>query len=392
VKQQTFDPRSSFKPRILVINSAQKWIGEAAYCLTLVQGLRSLGFFVILVCRKGNPLHQAALREQIPHYCLRMKGKFTGIDDLCDLLALYRIISRHHIDVIHCHRGKDHWLSACVRMLFPGKTRRIALVRTRHVTVPVKRHLFNRWLYKHATDAVTAVSKSAAASLKGLPMKRPIHLIYGSVDSERFSPMKRSVEILPQCGIPESEPAGPLVGLIARIQRIKGQVVFIQAAPRILEKQPHARFVISGTGAEERKDILRMRAKQLGIHGRFVMAGYREDIERLIASLDVGVVASLGSEGSSRIIMEYMASGVPVVATRVGGIPELLEQGDLGRLVDPGNPEQLADAIIETIVNQEETKKMKEKALLKARGFLNIKRFLEETLQVYCEVLSHNIR
>jgi len=393
VKQESFEPRSSFRPRILVINSARKWIGEAAHCLTLIRGLRSLGFPVILVCRKGFALHQAALREGIPHRCLRMKGKFTGIDDLCDLINLYRVIKKHHINMIHCHRGKDHWLSACAKMLFPGKTRRIALVRTRHVTMPAKRHIFNRWLYQYATDAVIAVSGSAAKSLAGLPMKRPIHIVYSAVDSERFSPLKRTEQIRRQCGIPESEPAAPLVGLIARItQRVKGQEVFIQAAVRILETLPQARFLIAGSGPDERKKAICHQAKQLGVFEKFTMVGFMEEIERWAASLDVGVVASLGSEGSSRIVMEYMAAGVPVVATRVGGIPEILDQGELGRLVDPGNPEQLADAIIRTIMNREETKGMKDKALLKARGFLNIKRFLEETLQVYREVLSHNIR
>jgi len=377
----------SFKPRVLVINSARKWIGEAAHTIMLVEGLRSRGIPVILVCRQGYAMEDAAEKYNIPCYAIRMRGNFNGIDDLHDLLSLRSIIKKHNIDIIHAHRGKDHWLSACVRHLPAFRTERPFLIRTRHVTVPVKRHIFNRWLYRKGTDGVIAVSCAAARSLDGLPLQTPPMVIYSAVDTSKFSPDKRSVEIRRELEISDVAPDAPLVGIVGRIQRVKGQTVFIDAVKRVLEFVPDARFVVAGTGICELQDSLKRRAENLNVAHRIRFLGFMENVEKLIASLDVGVVASVGSEASSRIIMEYMASGVPVVATCVGGIPEIIENGRLGWLVEPGDCEKLARGIIGALLNRHASQEKAALALEKARTHLSIQRFINETLCLYQKVM-----
>lgn len=355
--------------------------------MNLVQGLRSRGLEVIFVCRKGFALEDIAQKLKIPYYPLRMKSNFTGIDDLIDILRLRSIIKKNKIELIHCHRGKDHWLSACLRLLLP-KAGKPILIRTRHVTVPVKKHIFNRWLYKKGTDGVIAVSGKAALSLEGLPLPIPPAIIYAAVDSDRFSPEKRSDQMRRRCGIPQNDPHAPLIGLVGRFQGIKGQKILIRSIKGILQSIPNARFVFAGRGSPRKQNALIKIACEQGVNDWIHLAGYIDKIEELIASLDVGVIASLGSEGSSRICMEYMASGVPIVASMVGGIPEILEQGRLGSLVEPGNPSLLARAVIETILNQEPTRKKAEAARKKAIEFLNLNRFTDETLSIYQKFLK----
>jgi len=378
---------SSKLPRVLVINSAKKWVGEAEHTFNLISGLLSRKVRTILVCRKGYGLEQEAINRGIEHYTVLMKGKFTGIHDLFDFLELRRIIKKHRINLVHCHRGKDHWLSACVKCSFLFSKPR--LIRTRHVTVPVKRHIFNRWLYKYSTDDVIAVSEEAAGSLKGLPLRHAPHIIYAAVDAEKFSPGKRSADLRRQCGIPEDMPEAPLIGLIGRIQTVKGQQILIRAMKEILETIPEARFVIAAKSSERKLKRPERLAKKLGVEDKIHITGHFENIEELVASLDVGVVASLGSEGSSRITMEYMASGVPVVATMVGGIPEILEGGRLGTLVSPNNAEELSSAVSNTILNRDQAMKKAEAALQKARTFLTLDRFMDQTLGVYQSVLKN---
>jgi len=375
-----------FKPRILMINSARKWIGEAAHTIMLVEGLRARGIPVVLVCRKDFALHQKAKEKNIPFYNLTMKGNFNGVNDLLDLTALRRIIKEHQIDIIHAHRGKDHWYSACVRLL-PGLPARPFVIRTRHVTVPVKNHIFNRWLYQKGTDSVIAVSQKAAESLQGVPMKNNPAVIYAAVDTARFTPEKRSDEMRRACGISNVAPDAPLIGLVARFQRVKGQAVLLEAIPKILQFLPDARFVFAGQGKEGNRQTLIQKVQESNISNRVQILGFLPDIETLIASLDAGVVASLGSEGSSRITMEYMASGVPVIATSVGGIPELLECGRLGRSVEPNNAEELARGIIETLLAPHASREKARLALEKARSSLNSDRFISETLSEYQKVM-----
>lgn len=378
--------QNTFKPRVLIINSARKWIGEAAHTLMLFEGLRARGIPVVLVCRKDFALHEKVRERSLPFYTLSMKGNFNGVNDILDIAALRRIIKEHQIDVIHAHRGKDHWYSACVRLL-PGLPARPFIIRTRHVTMPVKNHIFNRWLYQKGTDGVIAVSQKAAESLQSVPLKNNPTIIYAAVDTARFSPEKRSADIRRACGISDVAPDAPLIGLVGRLQRIKGQAVLLDAAPKILQFLPDARFVLAGEGKEGNRKALMQKAEELKIAGRVHFAGFVPDIEKLIASLDAGVVASLGSEGSSRITMEYMASGVPVVATCVGGIPELLECGRLGTLVEPNNADELARGVIETLLAPLAAREKVRLALEKARAFFSPDRFISETLREYQRVM-----
>jgi glycosyltransferase involved in cell wall biosynthesis len=373
-------------PGIIIINSARKWIGEAAHCITLTKGLLDRGYNVVLVCRKGFVLEEKAREQNIPYYALDMRGNFTGILDLIDLLSLRKIIKKHNIRLIHCHRGKDHWLSACVRYLFTQKNRP-ALVRTRHVTVPVKTHFLNMLLYKYWTDGVIAVSEKASESFYGLPLKSCPKVIYASVDSEKFNPDKRSKALRREWGVKDSSENEVVIGLIGRLQRIKGQSVFITAAGKILRYIPDARFIIAGKGSERKRKPLLKLAKECGIAENLTILGYVDNIENVAASFDVGVIASLGSEGSSRIAMEYMASGVPVVATNVGGLPEILENGKYGELVPPGDSDKLAMAIIGTLLNCDKSKKVADLSIEKARSYYSIERFCEDTVSEYRKLL-----
>ena len=256
------------------------------------------------------------------------------------------------------------------------------MVRTRHVVVPIRPHVFNRWLFRKRTEAIIAVSQQAADSFGRLrPSLAPkLRVIYSAVDLETFDPGKRSAGFRARCGAGESQ---PLIGLVARIQRIKGQRQFIEAAAAVSREFPSARFLISGTGCDGKFSLLRAHAAAVGSPDNITFMGWLDDVSSAIASLDIGVVASLGSEGSSRITYEYMASGVPVVATRVGGIPEIISDGETGLLVDPGDVGQLADALARLLRESGLARNMREAALERARTFHNYDRWIGETVEVY---------
>jgi glycosyltransferase involved in cell wall biosynthesis len=249
--------------------------------------------------------------------------------------------------------------------------------------MPVKQHIFNRWLYRGRTAGVLAVSHQTAQSLGGLQRYLPpgrLRVVYGAVDLEKLSPGRRNNAVRAACGAREND---LLVGLVARVQRIKGQEYFLQAAALLSQKFPQAQFVLAGRGDEQRYKPLKHIASELGITGRVAFLGYQSNIPSLMASLDVGVVASIGSEGSSRVAIEYMASGVPVVATRVGGIPELVEDGKTAILVEPGNAQALADAIGRLISSADLRESLGKRGRDRAERLFNFDRFIRETVEFY---------
>lgn len=345
---------------ILIVNSGRKWIGEVGHCVALQRELIRRGHRVWMGCRLDHELHAYLLRESLPHVAFDFRGGFAPFRDTRDALRMARFIRENKIDLVHTHRGKDHWSAIFATLLAPAPT-----LRTRHVVTRVRPHFFNRWLYTRATPAIISVSKAAEASFNRLiPAMRNRRVILSAVDRERFNPARRSGEWRREAAGLADDSGVIWIGLIGRFQNIKGQEVFLKAAGRVAREFPGARFLLAGRGESTREKRYRKIAASLGFNDRLKVEGVIEDLPKVMASLDVGVVASLGSEGFSRVSCEYMASGVPVVATWVGGIPDILAPDGFsfpksdepslfvaphGIMVPPGDPEALADAIIQTL-------------------------------------------
>jgi glycosyltransferase involved in cell wall biosynthesis len=131
----------------------------------------------------------------------------------------------------------------------------------------------------------------------------------------------------------------------------KGQLVLVEAARLVLEKRPDARFVIvgQGTGILKRGINVRNAIDQAGLADKIIMAGYRWDTPDVYAACDMVVIASLRTEASPIVLREAFASGRPVIATKVGDIPEIVEHRQNGLLIEPGDTQALVAAIVEFI-------------------------------------------
>src|SRR5262249_15869417 len=136
--------------------------------------------------------------------------------------------------------------------------------------------------------------------------------------------------------------ADPIVGMVCRINPVKAVGDFLKAAVLVLQQLPRARFLIVGDGEE--RGFLAEQARQLAIGDRVIFFGFRTDKAQIVPQFTVSVVSSL-TEGLSNTLLESMAAGVPVVATRVGGNAEIVSEGITGLLVPPRNPAALSEAI-----------------------------------------------
>ena len=307
--------------------------------------LEKLGHRPWFICRRGFALEEYAQREGLRFLSLDFGSRFNPLRDAADLRRWRAWVRAERPSILHCHRGKDHWLGAAVSLF-----ERVPLVRTRHVVTPVRRHLFNRWLYFRATRAVLHVSEAVRRGFGPgsgrLPRER---VLLSAVDHRRFTPVlrdsgwrRRNATAL--CAEPDANE--PLwFGLIGRFHNIKGHKYFMQAAAQIAGEFPHAHFLMAGAGGTQKKQDFRAQAAAAGFADRLVIGDFLEDLPRVLASLDVGVIASVGSEGSSRIGLEMMASGLPLVATNVGGIPDIALPSGGGLLAEPRDSEGLAAAM-----------------------------------------------
>jgi len=213
-------------------------------------------------------------------------------------------------------------------------------------------------------DRLIAVSRSIVAKLhaEGRAMV-PIDLIYNGVDLSRYDHQEAC------CTLPEEygfEPGTPLVGVVARLEPEKGHATLLDAWPAVLERVPAARLLVVGEGSQ--REVLEAQARDLGLLGeecsgnrcvgtrgarpgaRIVFTGRREDVPAVTAALDVAVLPSY-REAQGLVILEAMALSRPIVATNVGGIPEMIEDGRTGLLVTPRDAPALADAITRLLLD-----------------------------------------
>jgi glycosyltransferase involved in cell wall biosynthesis len=146
-----------------------------------------------------------------------------------------------------------------------------------------------------------------------------------------------------------------LVGIVARLVPIKNHRLFLQAAKLVAEAVPEARFLVVGDG--ELREELEAYARDLGLDGSVLFTGWRRDLPRVYADLDVVVLTSI-NEGTPVSLIEAMAAGVPVVATAVGGVPDVVAGGETGYLVEAGDAEGLAEAIIKLLRHPQKASEM----------------------------------
>ena len=182
------------------------------------------------------------------------------------------------------------------------------------------------------------------------------------------------------------QPEQPLIGKIGVIRGWKGHNYFLEAVPLVLEKFPDARFIIvgAGPGYEEIKE--RSRAPEM--QGAVTVMGHREDIPEIVAAMNVMVLASFAGEGTSQVIPQAFAMKTPVVATRGGSIAELFHDGERGVLADIKSGKSLAEGIVKILQNPEWAKKMADNAYKYCQESLTWNRKMDQTLQVYNDVLA----
>ncbi len=182
--------------------------------------------------------------------------------------------------------------------------------------------------------------------------------------------------------------AETVIGTVGRLHREKGLDVFLEAAAEVLVSRPETRFVIVGSGPD--RAALESLSDTLGIASNVALLGERSDVTNLLSAMDLFVLSS-PEEGMPNVVLEAMAAGLPVVATGVGGTPEVVADGKTGLLVPPGDPPRLAGAITTMLADPDRMRMMGREGLRRVRECFRIETMVERTEELYEEVLSEKL-
>lgn len=332
--------------------------GIVDYALSAAQGLKAAGHFVEVWGRPGCfPLLEAARRG------LAVKG----LGGVAQLWALRRGASG--LDIVNAHTGSSHTLAVAVaRSVGSGP----AVVRTRADARPVRRGPAGRVLW----------SRTAGFIAPTRIILKQFREAFADVDCESAAVYPGfSDEPAPPA---PSEPAGePRVGIVARLDPVKGHGDFLRAAAEVSGAFPEAKFLIAGREENVKRGRLEALLSNLGLRGRAQVLGHVADAAAFMRDCHVGVVASTGSEAVSRVAVEWMAAGRPLVATSVGCLPEYVEDGRAGLLVPPGDPKAMAGALARLLGDAELRRRLGRGARERFEGSFGMDRFVKETEGLY---------
>jgi len=357
------------------IDLGEGWAGGQTQSFALAQGLVARGHELTFVVRKDGELFRRLAGLPLTLVPLSAAGR----KDFAAVSRLRKLIIGRKPQLVHCHDSLAFWLGGWAAKL-GGRPTLVTHKRTDHAPGGMA-----KLRYHQLADYVVVISQAAENALLAAGVSpEKIRLIYSSLDCDWFKPEagERAAAFRRELGL---APDWPLVGSVAVLNPRKGMNFLLEAIPLLRQTQPDIRLVIAGEGPIH--NALARQARQPGIADRVFFLGEQKDVRPLLASLAVFVLPSV-AEGLGVAVLEAMAMAKPVVASKVGGLPELVEDGKTGFLVEPQNPSALAEAIARLLQEPELQRRMGEKARLRVEEHFSREQMVIKTETLYYDALQ----
>jgi glycosyltransferase involved in cell wall biosynthesis len=355
---------------IVHIDTAETWRGGQNQALLTALGQQARGHRIVLVVHPDGELRRRAgnLLETVP---LGGHGEL----DLRAGWQLSRLIKQWQPDVVHAHDPHGVAMGAVALSIGTPDSGPI-LVASRRVDFHMRGNAFSRWKCGRVTCFIAASRVIGDMLVQdGIEPTRVV-AVHEGIDVDR-------VAQAPVANIHEAFwlPAGvPVVGNVAALVAHKGQKHLIDAAAAVIRQVPDAHFLILGEG--ELRPALERQVREMHLEKHVLLPGFRNDVLSLLKGFDIFVMSSV-TEGLGTSLLDAMAAARPVVATRAGGIPEVVIDEETGLLVPPRDHERLAAAIVRLLRDPALRQRLARAGLDRVRAEFSVDRMVDETLAIY---------
>jgi glycosyltransferase involved in cell wall biosynthesis len=324
--------------KVLHLFSNAKWTGPAEPALNLCVALRRAGIEVDFACspdagRSINKVVETARERGIePILSMQLRKYRHPIKDALDRRKLRRILEDGRYDIVHCHLDNAHRIA-----IAPARTCGVPLIRSSYEGLGFLKSRLQRRLAQNCAFLIepSQIALEHDAKTFGLDRKK-VCVIPGAVDTDRFDPKRPLPDGRKRLNIP----AGAfVVGIVARMQRHRHFEELFAAAKLLCDKFPDVHIIVVGRGTHQ-ETVGIQPVEKLGLKNRVHFTGYvdGDDYVGMLKALDVKVFLVPGSDGTCRAVREAMAMGKPIVAARRGMLPEIVEDGVSGFIVDGSTP------------------------------------------------------
>lgn len=349
---------------------SRAWGGLEMSSVKMTRLFAQKGYRSFEICEPKSPIHHALLEQNLEAKTLT-SGKYLAPRTT---LQIRRWVKENNVRAIFLHHMKDIWLVTPALYGMP-EVKMFGFARMFFKDVNKKDFLHSH-MYSRLNKmiALSHIQKDYLA--KCLPVREDqFTVIPNGVDTDRFQPRPRREDIRESWGVDAKH---TLFGLIGRLDKQKGSLEFVEAAAEVLERSPHARFVLVGgntLGEGDFDQLVRRRLRELNLDGKVILTDFRKDIPDVMNALDVFVMPSY-EENFGNVLLEALASGLPAIGTNSGGTPEILDGGKTGLLCDPQSSAGLADAMLK-LINPEIARDLGRKARAKAETEYDMRKVFE---------------
>ncbi len=339
------------------------WHAQVANAYLIIKQQRESGENIEVCCLINSKIDQRLKKEGIVSRIFNFKHYNNPVA----FLIFWKLLKKGDYQIVHLHgyNGKTRLWFAC------KFSRNRAPVICSSRDQPKPGFFFRKFFWTHFTHVLVPNQLVLSQLSSVAPCHSKMTVLNPPVDTNRFQPL------------PKKKNSSVKIGMFARFDTVKGYPIFFEACQILRDKYNRSDFqvIIGGTNFEIHRDTIDGLLENYRLREITKVIGETVSIENEIAKLDIGVIASVGSEELSRIALEYMSCGVPVIATRVGGLPECITFEE-GGIVPPDNPHQLAKQLNELIDNPE---------LRQKKGAHGRKKALEQySVQKHCESLERD--
>lgn len=356
--------------------------GQEFRVLHEARGMGHRGHTVVLTVQPGSKLHDYAMKWGLCIEPVTMrKHRYLSL-----VRDFGKIIRTYGFDLINTHGSIDSWTASMAGRLSKHKP---LIIRTRHKSTPISNNFRHRFLYGTLPHAIVTTGQTVRQEMierNGIEESRIVSIPTG-VDLGLYHPTEPNEVLKREFG---ANHGTQIVGTIAFFRDYKGLDYFLQAAKLILTRVPKIRFLLVGSGPEEPQLIRNIADLQLSDHVR--LTGFRNDIPHILALMDVFVLSSVGAEGIPQSLTQALVMERGVVATAIGGIPEVVQDGMTGYLVPPRDSEQLAERICTLLSDQALGKRMGAAGRRLVTEQYSLETMLDRTEEFYEALLNQNTR
>lgn len=369
--------------RIAHIESSMNWGGQELRVVEQTEWLNQNGHPAWIVARPGAAILEKAQEKKLPIHELKMRGSAHPRT----FLELRKFLLTNQIDLLDCHGNRDASYGALVKWFT-----RIAVIRSRHITEPIRLNAVRRFIWKrgHHGVIVTAGKIRDMLSKENLVPSPLVSVAIAGVDERRFHPGLDGTALRRKLGIPLHH---KVIANVCMIRPDKGVHHFAGACRDLIARYPDITCVQIGEATRQtqryKQSVMASMQAETG-SGRFRFLGYQSDIENWLAIADIVVIASVGTEAQTRLVSQAFMMNKNIVASTIGGLPEMIAHEETGLLCEPDDPAALTGAIERLLVDADLCQTLQENAYRHSQQHMTFSAMMDGMLKAYEAALERN--